>query len=68
MNNQEIIDLNFKASLLKILDLNDFKKALIFTSPGNDRRGNTDFFIRELKKQEIKIYNFLICLLNSSVQ
>jgi alcohol dehydrogenase class IV len=60
MNNQEIIDLNFKASLLKILDLNDFKKALIFTSPGNDKRGNTDLFKIELKKQKIKIETFLV--------
>ena len=60
MNSQKIIDSNFKAGLLKILDVNIFKKALIFTSPGNDKRGNTDLLKQELKKQNIKIETFLI--------
>ena len=60
MNSQKIIDLDIKAGLLKILNVNVFKKALIFTSPGNDKRGNTDLFKQELKKQNIKIETFLI--------
>lgn len=60
MSNQEIIEFNFNASLLKILDKNVFKKALIFTSPGNDKRGNTDLFKQELEKQKIKIETFLV--------
>ena len=60
MNNQEIINLNTKANLLKILEVNVFKRALIFTSPGNDRRGNVDFFKQELKKQKIQFKTTLV--------
>ena len=60
MSNQEIIDLNFKASVLEILNHNKFQKALIFSSPGNVKRGNIDIFRQELKKQKIKYETFLV--------
>lgn len=60
MSNQQIFNSDFKIELLKILKEHVFKKALIFTSPGNDDRGHTDFLKELLYNEKINFETFLV--------
>ena len=56
MNKQLIIQKDFEKSFLDILVKNKFKKCLIVTSDGNEKRGYHNFFTDIIEKNDSDVY------------